>query len=70
MSINAEVYRRRTAKPADSVQRYMGKYERETARVRTQEALAMGNLTLAVAGRIRDALNSAGIAFVRAVTLS
>jgi len=70
MSNDVSVYRRRTAKPADSVQRYMGRYEQEIARERVQTALAMGNLTLALAARIRHAVSAAGIAFVRAVTLS
>ena len=70
MSANFDVFRRRTAKPGDSVERYMGRYEREIARARVQDALAMGNLTLAAAARVRDAISSAGVAFVRAVTLS
>ena len=62
--------RRRSEKPADSVQRYMGSYERELARERVQSALAMGDFVLAAAARVRNAVNSAGIAFVKAVTLS
>ncbi|HTP99158.1 MAG TPA: hypothetical protein VMN56_07520 [Casimicrobiaceae bacterium] len=61
---------RKPRPPADTVARYMSRYEREAARVRVERAMFLGQWTLEFAAGVRSALYEAGIAFVRAVTLS
>jgi len=48
----------------------MSRYEREAARAQVEWAMSLGTWALGFAARIRSALYDAGIAFVRAVTLS
>lgn len=61
---------RKPRPPADSVARYMSSYERAAARAQVERAMALGEWTLAVARRAESAIYNAGMAFVRAVTLS
>jgi len=48
----------------------MSRYEREAARAQVERAMALGVWTLGFAAGVRSALYEAGVAFVRAVTLS
>jgi hypothetical protein len=61
---------RKPRPPADTVARYMSGYEREAARAQVERAMSLGTWTLEFAAGVRSALYDAGIAFVRAVTLS
>ena len=61
---------RKPRPPADTVARYMSRYEREAARAQVERAMALGVWTLGFAAGVRSALYEAGVAFVRAVTLS